>query len=94
MTEVNEDVAAPGTVEKLNELTAGFASGELEVFDTSKFMVKGENPTSYMADVDSDPAYTPDTEVIIDGVFKESEFRSAPYFDLMIDGINVLDTAF
>ena len=91
MTEVNEDVAAPGTVEKLNELTAGFISGELEVFDTSKFMVKGENPTSYMADVDSDPAYTPDTEVIIDGVFKESEFRSAPYFAARIDGITELN---
>jgi basic membrane protein A len=47
-----------------------------------------------MADVDTDPNYTPDTEVIADGYFHESEFRSAPYFDLQIDGITLLDTAF
>ncbi|MDO4207390.1 MAG: BMP family ABC transporter substrate-binding protein, partial [Lachnospiraceae bacterium] len=46
------------------------------------------------ADVDSDPAYEPDTEVIIDGAFAESKFRSAPYFDIQIDGITLLDTAF
>ena len=50
--------------------------------------------TSYMADVDTDAAYTGDTEVIKDGYFAESEFRSAPYFDLQIDGINLLDTNF
>ena len=48
--------------------------------------------TSYMADVDTDADYTPDTEVVHDGYFSESEFRSAPYFDLQIDGINLLDT--
>ena len=47
-----------------------------------------------MADVDTDAAYTPDTEVIEDGAFQESTKRSAPYFDLKIDGINLLDTAF
>ena len=50
--------------------------------------------TSYLADVDTDEAYTGDTEVIKDGYFAESEFRSAPYFDLEIDGITRLDTAF
>ena len=48
----------------------------------------------YNADVDTDPAYTPDTEAIADGYFHESEYRSAPYFDLQIDGITLLDTAF
>ena len=48
--------------------------------------------TSYMADVDTDQAYTGDTEVVHDGYFAESEKRSAPYFDLEIDGINRLDT--
>ena len=48
--------------------------------------------TSYMADVNTDQAYTGDTEVVHDGYFSESEFRSAPYFDLQIDGINLLDT--
>ena len=47
-----------------------------------------------MADVDTDPNYTPDTEAIVDGYFAESTFRSAPYFDLQIDGINLLDTNF
>ena len=48
--------------------------------------------TSYLADVDTDEAYTGDTEVITDGYFSESTARSAPYFDLSIDGINLLDT--
>jgi basic membrane protein A len=49
-----------------------------------------------MADVDTDAEYTPDHEVIVDGHFAESGegFRSAPYFDLKIDGITLLDTAF
>ena len=42
-----------------------------------------------MADVESDEAFAPDTEVIVDGVFAESHFRSAPYFNVNIDGINV-----
>lgn len=50
--------------------------------------------TSYMADVDSDANYTPDTEVVANGEFQESKFRSAPYFDIQIDGINLLDTRF
>ena len=50
--------------------------------------------TSYLADVDTDEAYTGDTEVVHDGYFAESEKRSAPYFDLQIDGITLLDTKF
>ena len=50
--------------------------------------------TSYMADVDTDENYTPDTEVVANGEFQESKFRSAPYFDVKIDGINLLDTKF
>ena len=68
----------------------------IDVFDTTTFTVNGEALTSYMADVDTDPEYTADTEVITDGYFAESgsEFRSAPYFDLQIDGISLLDTAY
>ena len=71
-------------------------AGTLHVFDTTTFTVNGETLTSYMADVDTDPEYTADTEVITDGYFAESgsEFRSAPYFDLQIDGISLLDTAY
>ena len=50
--------------------------------------------TSYEADVDTDADYTPDHEVVSDGYFHESEYRSAPYFNVQIDGINLLDTAF
>ena len=86
--------AAEGTAEKIEEVKAALESGELHVFDTSAFTVDGKTLDSYMADVDSDPDYTPDTEVISDGYFHESEYRSAPYFDLQIDGITLLDTAF
>ena len=65
----------------------------MHVFDTSTFTVDGEELTSYMADVDTDPAYEGDTEVVSDGYFHESEFRSAPYFDVKIDGLTLLDTA-
>ncbi len=44
----------------------------------------------YKADVDTDAAFTPDTDVISDGYFHESEYRSAPYFDLDIVGITDL----
>ena len=94
LTEVNEAVAAEGTAEAIAEAKAKLVAGELHVFDTSTFTVDGETLTSYMADVDTDDAYTPDTEVISDGYFHESEYRSAPYFDLRIDGITLLDEAF
>lgn len=84
---LNEDVAAPGTAEKLEEVKASIISGDVKVFDTATFTVNGETLTSYMADVDTDEAFTPDTEVVEDGVFAESTKRSAPYFDLVIDGI-------
>ena len=50
--------------------------------------------TGYKADVDTDAAYTADTEVIKDGYFHESEYRSAPYFDIRIDGITTLNEKF
>ncbi len=93
LTEVNEQAAAAGTAEAIEEAKAKLVAGELHVFDTSTFTVDGETLTSYMADVDTDDAYTPDTEVISDGYFHESEYRSAPYFDLRIDGITLLDEA-
>ncbi|MBO4289005.1 MAG: BMP family ABC transporter substrate-binding protein [Lachnospiraceae bacterium] len=94
LTEINEAVAAPGTVEKVEEIKKQLEDGTLHVFDTSRFTVDGETLTTYMADVDTDPNYTGDTEVIKDGYFHESEFRSAPYFDLRIDGITLLKEAY
>ena len=94
LTDVNETAAAAGTAEAIAAATEKLEKGELHVFDTATFTVKGEALTSYMADVDTDADYTPDTEVVHDGYFSESEFRSAPYFDLEIDGIERLDVAF
>ena len=94
LTEVNEQAAAAGTADKIAEVKAELESGKLHVFDTTTFTVDGETISSYLADVDTDPAYTPDTEVVEDGYFNESAKRSAPYFDLQIDGITLLDTAF
>lgn len=89
MTDVNTAVAATGTEEIVDALINAFIEGTVDVFDTKTFTVNGEHIDSYVADVDSDEAYTPDTEVIVDGVFYESKFRSAPYFDLAIDGITI-----
>ena len=91
MTDVNEAVAAEGTVAKLEEVKAALLDGSLKVFDTTTFTVGGETLTSYLADVDDMGDFVGETEVVADGYFHESEFRSAPYFDLDIDGITNLD---
>ena len=94
LTDVNEKAAAAGTVEKLAEVKAELEAGTLKVFDTAKegfITVGGAALTSYIADVDTDDAFTPDTEVVSDGYFHESEFRSAPYFNAEIDGIELLN---
>ena len=94
LTDINEAACAAGTAEKLAEVKADIESGKLHVFDVSTFTVEGKPLDSYMADVDTDPDYTPDTEVVENGYFNESAKRSAPYFNVGIDGINLLDTAF
>ncbi len=94
LTELNEDVAAEGTKEAIEEAQAKLEAGTLHVYDTATFTVDGKELTEYKADVDSDPDYTPDTNVVSDGYFHESEFRSAPYFDLEIDGIERLNAKF
>ncbi len=94
LTDVNENVAAKGTLEAIDAAKEKLEAGTLHVFDVSKFTVGGNKLSGYKADVDTDADYTPDTEVIEDGYFKESTFRSAPYFDIQIDGINLLDTKF
>lgn len=87
LSAVNETAAAAGTVEKIEEVKAALADGTVKVFDTATFTVNGEAMTSYLADVDDMGDFVGETEVIVDGAFAESEFRSAPYFDLNIDGI-------
>ena len=93
LTELGKNVAE-GTQAKIDEVIAGLKDGSINVFDTANFTVNGETLTSYMADVDSDAAYEKDTEVITDGIFEESKYRSGPYFDLRIDGITLLDEAY
>ena len=94
LTDLNTSVAAAGTAEAIAAATEKLEKGEIHVFDCANFTVKGEALTSYMADVNADSDNTPDTEVVHDGYFSESEFRSAPYFDLQIDGINLLNVNF
>lgn len=92
---VNQDVAAEGTIEKINEAIKALEDGTLHVFDTASFTVDGKTLTEYLADVDGD--YTGETNVIHDGYFDESnavDFRSAPYFDIIIDGVTNLNTNF
>ncbi len=83
--------AAAGTATKLEEVKAQLAAGTLHVFDTNKFTVNGQKVTTYMADVDSDANFEGDTQVVDGGYFHESEYRSAPYFNLIIDGVIELD---
>ena len=91
LTEVNEAVAAEGTQAAIDEAIAKIEAGELHVYDTKTFTVDGKELTSYLADVDDMGDFQGETEVVADGYFHESEFRSAPYFDLDIDGIVNVD---
>ena len=95
LTELGGAVAE-GTKEAIEAAKADLIAGNVHVFDVTTFTVEGAALDSYEADVDTDPAYTPDHEVVSDGYFHESGdgFRSAPYFNVMIDGISLLDTVF
>ena len=87
--------AAEGTQEKLDEVAAKLNDGTLKVFDCATFTVNGEHLTEYLADVDDAGDFQPDTNVIRteNGVtfFDESADRSAPYFDIRIDGITEIN---
>ena len=91
LTDINTNVAAPGTAEEIAKVMDELKNGTRHVFDTKNFTVNNEAVTTYKADVDTDDAFTPDTEVIENGVFFESKHRSAPYFDIRIDGIKTLN---
>lgn len=69
------------------------AEGDFGV-NTNAKVDANKHLTSYLADVDDDGTYVGETEVVANGEFQESKFRSAPYFDIQIDGINLLDTKF
>ena len=80
ITPLNEKVVAEGTDEKVKEVEDALADGSLHVFDTSTFTVDGKELTTYKKDGS-------DTEYVSDGYFHESEYGSAPAFDVAIDGI-------
>ena len=89
LTDVNSKAAAEGTVDAIEAAKKEIVDGTRSVFDTANFTVAGEKISSYLADVDTDAAFTKDTEVVKDGIFVESIYRSAPYFDIDIDGITI-----
>ena len=91
LTAIGPNAPAAGTQAKLDEVKAALQNGTINVFDTANWTVGGQTLTSYLADVDTDAAYAKDTEAIENGVFFESKHRSAPYFDVEIDGITLLD---
>ena len=82
LTDVNTEAAAEGTQDKIDEVKKGLADGTIKVFDTSAFTVDGKVVETKEVD---------GQEVIVDGEFQESKVMSAPYFDLRIDGINLLN---
>ena len=94
LTDLNEAIAAPGTAEKIAEAEAAIKSGALHVFDTSTFTVGGVHPTEGLVDMDGDFAGEPDYNAIFDGYYHESYFKSAPNFDLRIDGITLVNEAY
>ena len=91
LTDLGEKAPAAGTKEKLEEVKAKLLDGSINVFDTANFTVGKKKLDEYKADVDTDANFEKDTQVIEDGIFYESKHRSAPYFDIEIDGINLLD---
>ena len=84
LTDLGTKAPAEGTAAKLAEVKAALQAGTLHVFDTATFKVGGQTITSHKVDNGT-------VEVIQNGIFYESKAMSAPYFDLRIDGINLLN---
>lgn len=101
LTEVGA-AAAAGTQAKIDEVKAQLQNGSLKVFDCSKFTLTKTDTLNVNATIDSDghlTSYKPSVDIegaeaVVDGVFSESTLRSAPYFDIQIDGITLLNSKF
>ena len=94
MTALNEDIAAEGTAQKLEDTMKAIKDGSLKVFDSTTFTVGGAAVTSSFA-LDTDGDFAPDSEeAVFDGAYHESYFQSAPYFALRIDGIEWINEAY
>ncbi len=99
--ELNTALLSDASVAAYNAEKEKMAAGEIKVFDTNNFtvtVVAGDNGKNQNATVDATgklTAYTVEgNQVVLGGEFKESYFRSAPYFDLQIDGINFVNVKF
>ena len=84
LTELGSAVAE-GTATKLEEVKKRLIAGTEKVFDINKFTVDGRKVESLQI------AALNNAEVIANGQFCESLYRSAPYFELNIDGITLIN---
>lgn len=84
LTELNENVIAEGTEEKVKEVEAAIINGSTHVFDTSTFTVDGKFLEDAIAEGGE---YADYADYVSDGYFHESELASAPSFAIIIDGI-------
>lgn len=81
LTDLGGKAMAKGTVDKIVEVRNQLLNGTLHVFETDKFTVNETHLTTKVVN---------GNEVVANGYFAESSFRSAPYFDIEIDGITLL----
>ena len=90
ITPLGASVAA-GTKEAVDKAEAEIKAGTLHVFDINNFTVGGQKVTSALCfDSDGDFVYDKE-EAIKDGYYHESDFISAPSFNMIIDGITTLN---
>jgi basic membrane protein A len=98
--------AAEGTQDVLNTVKAELVAGTRKVFDTANFTVRNAKANdqygnitmdeesgrlvSYLADIIDLGNFAGETNAVEDGIFTESSKRSAPYFDIIIDGISIM----
>ncbi len=86
---------APGTKEAVDAAEAALKAGTLQVFDTSTFTIDGGKTLDHFFAIDTDGDFAGDIEeVVFDGYFHESYAQSAPAFNLAVDGITQLNSAF
>ena len=82
---------APGTQEAVNAAIQGLKDGTIFVFDCGKFTVNGQPVPSYTNAFGMDGQECMKEKPDGGHYFAESTIRSAPYFDIRIDGITEVD---
>ncbi|MDO4500943.1 MAG: BMP family ABC transporter substrate-binding protein [Erysipelotrichaceae bacterium] len=94
LTELNEKIAAEGTVEAVEAAKAGIIDGSIKVFDTTTFTVGGVELTSSLVDMTGDFVGDEGYDAVSNGQYNESSFKSAPAFAERIDGITLVNEAY